>query len=326
MKRFFALPLLGVVALTVAIPSLAQQTPRVGFLYFGSRGSAMATGRYDAFVKGMREQGYVAGKNFTMEERFAGGNMDALAAAANELVRLRVEVIVATGNPAVQAARKATKEIPIVVTATADPVREGFAASLERPGSNITGLYTSAAELVTKQLELVRLQLPKLSRIALLTNPASTSHPRIVKNVEAWGAQNRVAVHSYPVTNQADIESAFAGMARERTQALLVCADTFFLQQATQISQLALKQRLPTIAWTKPFTQAGALMSYGQDSNDNFRLAAGYVDKLFKGAKAAELPFARTPKVSLTVNRTTFRALGLTVSKEIESRVDEVIE
>lgn len=274
----------------------------------------------------MRDLGYIQGKNYTLEERFSAGSTDALAAAAQELVGRRVKVLVTTGNPAVQAARKATSDIPIVVTATADPVREGFAASLERPGGNITGLYTSAAELVGKQLELLQLQLPKLSRLAVLMNPASTSHPRIVKNVEAWGVKNRIAVHAWPVRTEADIEAAFSGMGRERTQAVLVCADTFFLQQASQISGLGLKQKIPAVAWTRAFTAAGALMSYGQDSNDNFRLAAGYVDKLFKGAKAADLPFSRTPKVSLTVNKRTFRALGLTVSKEIESRVDEVIE
>ena len=180
----------------------------------------MTTGRYRAFLDGMREQGYVPGKNFTLEERFASGDANELASAAQALVQLKVDVIVATGNPAVQAARKATRDIPIVVTATADPVREGFAATLERPGGNITGLYTSAAELVEKQLELLRLQLPKLSRLAVFPNPASTSHLRILKNVEQWADKAHVSVQGLEISTTSDIERAFADLARARAQAL----------------------------------------------------------------------------------------------------------
>jgi putative ABC transport system substrate-binding protein len=320
---------LGLAAFARALPSIAQQasaTPRIGFLYFGSRESAIATGRYKSFLDGMHDQGYVAGRHFTLEERFAAGNTEALAAAARELVRLKVDVIVATGNPAVQAAQKATSDVPIVVTATGDPVREGFALSLVRPGRNITGLYSSSFELIGKQMELFQLLLPKLSRVAVLQSPANSNHPVMVKTAESFAAKSRIGVQVLQARTKDDIDRAFDDMARGRAQALLICADTFFLQQAPQISELAIKHRLPTLAWTREFTAAGGLMSYGQDANDNFRLAAGYVDKIFKGLKPSELPFSRSPKVSLTINRRTFRALGLTLSKELEARVDEVIE
>ncbi len=286
----------------------------------------MSSGRYTAFLNGMREQGYIAGRHFTLEERFAAGNVEALATAAQELVRLKVDVIVASGNPAVQAAQKVTADTPIVVAATSDPVRDGFAVSLEHPGRNITGLYTSSAELIDKRLELARLLLPKLSRLAVLSNPANSGHSASLKVVESFAAKARIGVQALQARTPDDINRAFDDIARERAQALFILADTFFLSQARQVSELALKHKLPTLAWTRAFAAAGGLMSYGQDSNDNFRLAAGYVDKILRGANPADLPFSRTPKVNLTVNRRTFRALGLAVPREIESRVDEVIE
>ena len=309
--------------------TFAQQqraTRHVGFLYFGSRESALATGRYKAFLDGMREQGYVAGRDFTLEERFAAGDTEALGAAAQDLVRLKVDLIVATGSQAVRAAQKATSDVPIVVTQTADPIGEGFAVSLVRPGRNITGLYSSTLEIVSKQIELFQLLLPKLSLMAVLANSGNGSHEATLKTVQSFAAQARINVQPQQARTQDDIDRAFNNMARQRTEALLVLPDTFFLSQAPQISELAIKRRLPTMGWTREFAAAGALMSYGQDAIHNFRLAAGYVDKIFRGAKPAELPFSRTPKVSLTINRRTFRALGLTLSREIESRVDEVIE
>lgn len=286
----------------------------------------MNTGRYQAFLDGMRERGYVAGHHFTLEERFADGSTDALATAAQDLVRLRVELIVATGSQSVQAARRATADVPIVVTATSDPIHEGFAQSLARPGRNITGLYTSAAELIEKQIELLRLLLPKLSRLAMLSNPANTGHPLMLGAAREAGAKYGIAVHPHEARTQSEVSRAFAALGHERAQALLICADTFFLQQAQRISALAIQQRLPTLAWTREFAEAGGLMTYGQSVNENFRLAAGYVDQIFGGGKPSEMPFSRSSKVVLTVNRKTFRALGLSLPRSIESRVDEVIE
>ena len=320
---------LGLAAFAQALPSFSQQgraTRRVGFLYFGSRQSAMATGRYKAFLDGMREQGYVAGRDFTLEERFAAGNTEALAAAARELVRLKVEVIVATGSQAVLAAQNATSYVPIVVTQVADPIAEGFAVSLVRPGRNITGTYSSSLEIVSKQIELFQLLLPNLSLMAVLGNPGNGSHAAALKAAESFAAQARIKVQSLQARTQDDIDGAFDSMSRQRSQALLVFADTFLLSQAPQISELALKHRLPIMGWTREFAAAGGLMSYGQDAIDNFRFAAGYVNKIFNGANPAELPFSRTPKISLTINRRTFRALGLTLPREIESRVNEVLE
>jgi putative ABC transport system substrate-binding protein len=320
---------LGLAAFAEALPSFSQQgraTRRVGFLYFGSRESAIVTGRYKAFLDGMREQGYVPGRDFILEERFAAGNTEALAVAASELVRLKVGVIVATGSPAVAAAQKATSYVPIVVTQTADPIGEGFAVSLVRPGRNITGMYSSTLEIVSKQIELFQLLLPKLSRVAVLENPANASHAATLKAAESFAAQARINIQLQRAQTRDDILRAFDDIARQRAQALLILPDTFLLSQAPQISELGVKHRLPIMGWTREFAAAGGLMSYGQDAIDNFRLAAGYVNKIFNGANPAELPFSRTPKVSLTINRRTFRALGLPVPREIESRVDEVIE
>ena len=312
-----------------ALRSFAQApsgNKRIGFLYWGSRQSAIASGRYKAFIDGMRVHGYVLGKNFTLEEHFAEGSADALAGAAKELAALKVDAIVATGNQAVEAAQKATGAIPIVCTAASDPVGQGFASSLARPGGNVTGLYTSTVELVGKQLEVLELLLPKLSRLAVLSNPGNSAHLLMLKSIQAFEAKSGVSGQTLRARTPADIELAFGTMARERAQAVVILADTFFLQQAPQISQLAVKHGLPTLSWTREFTEAGGLMSYGQDLNDNFRLAADYLDKIFKGAKAAELPFSRSPRIRLTLNRRTFKALGLALPRELEIRADEVIE
>jgi putative ABC transport system substrate-binding protein len=317
----------GFGALAEILPVSAQQKIKhIGFLYFGSRESAISTGRYRAFLQGMREQGYVEGKDFVIEGRFAEGRGERLPGQAAELVQLGVDVIVATGNPAIEAARHATSTLPIVTAISADPVGAGRATSLARPGGNITGLYISSDELVPKHMELMATVVPRLSRVAVLSNPVNPVHAGRVKTAQAILEKTGAYVSALQASTPADIDRAFSAMARDRAEALLVLGDSFFTQQVRQIAELALKYRLPSIYATHDYVDAGGLMSYAEDVTDNFRLAARYVDKIFKGAKPAELPFERSTRIYLMINRKTAKAIGLAIPRELLLRADKVIE
>jgi putative ABC transport system substrate-binding protein len=309
------------------IPAWAQQkSRRIGFLYYGSRESALQTGRYGAFLEGMRERGYAEGKDFVIEGRFADGKSERLPGQAAELARLKVDVIVATSNPAIDAAWRATNSIPIVATVMSDPVGQGLASSLARPGGTVTGLYISSDELVPKHLELMAAVVPKMSRVAVLSNPSNPVHAGRMKIVQAIGQKSGMKVSAASASTPEDIERAFSAMVRDRAGALLVLGDTFFVQQTRQIADLALKHRLPSIFASHDFVDAGGLMSYGENPTDNFRAAAGYVDKILKGAKPGDLPFERSTRIHLTINRRTAKAIGLTIPQELLLRADRVIE
>lgn len=322
-KLFVAL---GLGALAGAVPSWAQQKAgirRIGFLYFGSRQSAAE--RYDTFLQGMRGFGYVSGKNFTVEERYADGKIELTQTQAAELAGLKVDVIVATGNPAIHAARRATTTIPIVVTTSPDPVAEGFAASLARPGGNVTG-FLASSDLTPKHLELLMTAVPRLSRVAVLTNPINTAHPPQLKIIQAAAQKTGIRIVVVSASTPEDLDRGMATMTRERSQALLIMGDTFFVQQSRQLAEFALNHRIASIYTQREYTKAGGLMSYGQDLNENFRRAAGYLDKIFKGTKAGELPFERYTRTYMVINRKTAKALGITISQELLLRADEVIE
>lgn len=317
--------------LAVPFGALAQQRQgkvwRIGFFYFGSRQGALDTGRYGAFVQGMRELGYVEGKNITIESRFGDGTIDRLPDLAAELVRLKVDVIVATGTAVYYALRHTTTTIPIVVTVTAaDPVIEGLAASLARPGGNFTGLSDTAADLGPKQLELLMAVVPQLSRVGVLLNPNNVSHPVRMKLLMLAAQKVGVRVVPAEAGTVADIEPGFASLAQVRADAVIVFADTYFVQQFQQIAQASLKHRVPSIAWVHEYAQSGGLMSYGADLVDNFRRAATYVDKILKGAKPGELPFEQSARYSLAINLKTAKALGLTIPQSLLVRAEQVIE
>jgi putative ABC transport system substrate-binding protein len=320
---------LGAGVLAVPRGSLAQQqakVARIGFLYHGSRQSSLDTGRYQAFVQGMRELGYVEGTNFTVEARFADGKFERLPALASELVRLKMDVIVATGTPTYRALQHATTTIPVVITVTFDPVGDGFAASMARPGGNITGLSISAADLGSKLLELLKAAVPKLSRVAVLVNPENPAHPprviRIMSAAQKVGIQV-VLAEAGPVQ---EIEREFAMMAKERANAAIILADGFFLQESRPIAAQALKHRLPSISQLREYAEAGGLMSYGPNSVDNFRRAATYVDKILKGARPGDLPFEQPTRYQLVINHKTATALGLTIPQALLRQADEVIQ
>ena len=326
-RTFIASAATGLLAMPLA--AFAQQQDkiwRIGFFYFGTRQSSLDTGRYNAFVQGMRELGYVAGKNVIIETRFGDGKIDRLPSLAAELLRSNVDVIVATGSPTYSALRFATTSIPIVVTVATDPVIEGLAASLARPGGNFTGLTDTAADLGAKQLELLKATVPQLSRLGVLLNPDNVSHPTQMKRVMLPAQKIGVQVVLAEAGTVADIEPGFAALAQERANAVVLFGDTFFVQQLQQIAQAALKYRMPSIYLIHDYARAGGLMSYGADVVDNFRSAATYVDKILKGAKPSELPFEQPARYLLAINLKTAKALGLTIPQPLLLRADEVIQ
>ncbi len=321
---------LGTAALAPSLASFAQQPPtkvwRLGFFYFGSRKRAVESGRYDAFLRGMRELGYVEGKHFVLETRFADGKAEILPGLAADLLRSNVDLIVATGTPTYHALKKATTTIPIVITAGGDPVADGLAASLARPGGNITGLSNMGTDLTPKLLELLVIAAPKVSRVAVLLNPINGSHPARLKMIQGAAQIIRVNVLRVDGQTPGDIERAYATMTRERVQAVIILNDGFLLQQIPQIAALAIKHRLPSISATTEYPEAGGLMGYGSDIVDHFRRAATYVDKILKGARPAEMPIEEPTIFKLVINRKTATALGITLSQELLLRADRVIE
>jgi putative ABC transport system substrate-binding protein len=313
----------------MALPAVAQQREqvwRVGFFYFASRQSSLASGRYNAFVQGMRELGYVEGKNLVIEARFGDSDAERLPGLAAELVRSKVDVIVATGSPVYRALRQVNTTIPVVVTVTADPMIEGLAASLARPGGNFTGLSDTATVLGPKHLELLMSVAPRLTRIGVLLNPDNGSHQVQLQGVRLAAQKVGVRVVTSSAAAVADLESGFVSLAREHADALMMFGDTFFTQQLQQIAETAARRRMPSIYLPREYAQAGGLMSYGPDFVDNFRRAATYVDKILKGTKPGELSFQQPTKYLLAINLRTARALGLTVPQTLLLRADEVID
>jgi putative ABC transport system substrate-binding protein len=300
---------------------------RIGFLAPLSRSTPSHPDiYYDAFMQGMRELGYVEGRNLVIEWRFADGRFERLSGLAAELVRMNVDVIVTHSTPAIQALRRATSTVPIVFAVVFDPVGSGFAASLARPGGNITGLSVIDVDPSPKRLELLKTMLPALSRVAVLVNPGSSVHPAIVKSVQAAGQHAGMKVLPVDARTPEEIERGFATMSQERAEGVIIADDAFFRGRRQQIADLAAKNRMPAITPWREYVSAGGLMSYGQNIADSFRRAATYVDKILKGAKPGELPIEQPTRIHLAINRKTAKALGLTIPQELLLRADEVIE
>ena len=320
---------LGAGALVAPLRSFAQQQGKVwhvGFLYLGSRQSAMDTGRYSEFVQGMSEIGYVEGKNLVIEPRFADGNSELVSGFATQLVQLKLDAIVATGTSAYRALQKSTSSIPIVITVSADPVGEGFAASLARPGGNLTGLSSGNADIYPKHIELLKAAVPRLARIAVLVNPANTGHVSRLRILEIAAQKAGVTIIAAEGRTSDEIERSLSTMPRERAKALIVLGDTLFLQQVQQIAQLALKYRLPSTYITHEYAEAGGMMSYGQNVTENFRRAATYVDKIFKGAKPGSIPIEQPTRYEMVINIRTANALGIKFPQTIMVQATKVIE
>jgi len=301
-----------------------ENIPRIGYLEAVS--PSISAVRTEAFRQGLRELGYVEGKNIVTEYRYAEGKRDRLPALAAELVRLKVDVIVTAGASATRAAKKATSTIPIVMAQDSDPVGKGIVASLARPGGNITGLSTLAPEISGKQLELLKEIVPKLSRVAVLGTSTRPGNAQTLREVELAAGAFKVEVRYLDVLDPKKIETAFGAARKERADAVLVLAGRILISHRTQVVELAVKSRLPAIYPFPVYVEAGGLMSYGVRRSDLFRRAATYVDKILKGANPGELPIEQPTKFQLVINLKTAKALGLTIPPEVLYRADIVIK
>lgn len=298
---------------------------RIGFISGASREAVFGAGLATAFVQGMRQQGYVEGKDFLIEWRFANGSYDAFARLAAELVELKVDFIV-TGTPAaIPAIQQATRTIPIVMAYSTDPVGSGFIASLARPGGNTTGLASSLDQSAPKQMELIAAVVPGITRIGLVSNP---KNPQASALASAEVAARRIGLQLIAVqaTTPEELESAFSTMVKERAGAAMFMSDAFFNGERTRIAQLALSRRVPTMFAQRQYVADGGLMSYGQPLDDFFRRAALYVDKLIKGAVPRDLPVEQPTRFFLVLNLKTAKALGVDIPPSVLARADEVIE
>jgi putative ABC transport system substrate-binding protein len=303
----------------------AGKVYRVGILT--DKASDPAEARlWQAFRLGLRELGWIEGGNILIEFRGAEGNYARLPELAADLVRLKVDLIVARASTFVQPAKAATSSIPIVFLIHADPVGTGHVASLARPGGNITGLAVLMTDLAPKGLELLISAVPVAKRIAVLWSPDTPSHTPALKAVEEAARTLRVQLQPVGVRTAAELEGAFAAMARARAQAVLVLAGPIFFAERQRVAELAIKHRLPTMSTLKEVMEAGGLMSYGPNFEDLFRRGAIYVDKILKGSKPADLPVEQAAKFELVINLKTAKALGLTIPPSLLQRADQVIQ
>jgi putative ABC transport system substrate-binding protein len=281
---------------------------------------------YGGFTRGMRELGYIEGRDFTIEWRFAEGRTDLFPDLATELVRLNVDVIVLGTSAAVPAVQRATSTIPIVMGDSVDPVGRRYVASLAHPGGNITGLASSRDDTAAKQLELLAVAIPSLSRVGVAVNPDATSHARLLKIIEPAAQKTGVVLVPVEMRKLQDIASGFATLTDERVGAVLFPGDAFFFSQRKLIAELAIKTHLPTIFTQREYVDAGGLMLYGESLADFFRRAAFYVDKIFKGVKPADLPIQQPTRFFLVINLKTAKVLGLDIPPTLLALADEVIE
>jgi putative ABC transport system substrate-binding protein len=279
----------------------------------------------DAFRQGLRELGYVEGKNIVIEPRYAEGKFDQLPLLAAELVRLKVDVIVTSGPTATRPAKGATSTIPIVMTFDDDPVGSGFVASLARPGGNITGLSTLSPEVSGKQLELLKEIVPRLARVAVIGTSTRQGTAQNLQQLEPAAGTIGVKLQYLDIENPKAIESAFRAATKERADAVLVLQSPVFNPQRAQMADLALKNRLPATYPRREFVEDGGLMSYGVNFLDLDRRAATYIDKILKGAKPADLPVEQPTKFELVINLKTAKQIGLTIPPNVLARADRVI-
>jgi putative ABC transport system substrate-binding protein len=313
----------------VPLISFAQQQGkiwRVGFLSQRARPNSLDADIFGSFPRGMRELGYVEGKNFVIEWRFADGDVGRLPSLAAELVRLKVDVIVTSSTPATKVLQKATTSIPIVMGSIGDPVGSGFIANLARPAGNITGLTSLTNDLSPKLLSLLLEIVPKLSRVAVLSNSANPFHAAVLENVQAAGRKAGVTILSMEARTMQEIEDAFPAITKERAGAVILAQDTLFTQQRRQIAELSTKHRVPFIAAMREYVEAGVLMSYGPNFADIYRRTAIYVDKIFKGAKPAELPVEQPTEFELFINSKTAKALGLEIPPSLLLQANVIIQ
>jgi putative ABC transport system substrate-binding protein len=328
MKKKITVFAFSAVLFALSVSAQAQQAmkvPRIGFLSAASPSAISA--RIEAFRQGLRELGYVEGKNIIIEWRSAEGKLDRLSEITAELVRLKVDVIVTGGPIPTRAAKEATVTIPIVMAFDIDPVGLGFIASLARPGGNITGLSTLAPEISGKQLELLKEIVPKLSRVAVFGTSTFPGNAQALKETERAAGALAVQLQYLDLRGSKDFEAAFRGATKGRADGILMLVWGVALDpHRKQLVELAAKSRLPAIYADREHVEAGGLMSYGVSITDSFRRAATYVDKILKGRKAADLPVEQPKKFEFIINLKAAKQIGLTIPPNVLARADRVIK
>ena len=302
-----------------------ERTWRVGFLSPRSRPPTLDADYYGAFPRRMRELGYVEGRNLAILWRFADGHYERLPGLAADLVRERVDVMLALGPPGALAAQRATTTIPIVFVVSNDPVAAGLVQSLARPGGNVTGLFNLGGDLVAKHLEMLRRIQPRLTRVGLLVNPSNPAHAAIQASAEAAARQAALELVAVPARTAPEIAGAFATMTAQRAEAVVIVLDPLFIQQVPEIARLSARHALASIFPNREYAEAGGLVSYGWNQEDIYRRAAGYVDRILKGASPATLPVEQPTKLELVVNAKTAQALKLALPPSLLASVDSVI-
>jgi len=318
---------LALLALGAPLRLMAQPSGtvfRIGFLGGGSPSTSRSN--VEGFRQGMRDLGYVEGRNYILDFRWGEGRNDRLAELAAELAHANVNVIVTAGEPAIRAAKQATTTIPIVMGSVGDPVGAGFAASLARPGGNITGVSNLAAEMSGKWLQLLREADPRLSYVAVLWNPTNPTHHAFWKDAQTAARAMGIKVLGVEFSSPDEFESGFSAMALGRVDGLLVLPDPVTGSNRVKLAELMARNRLPGIALFRESAEAGFLLSYGVSAFDNHRRAAAYVDKILKGANPADLSIEQGTKFELVINLKTAKALGLTIPQSLLGRADDVIQ
>ncbi|HTY80172.1 MAG TPA: ABC transporter substrate-binding protein [Candidatus Bathyarchaeia archaeon] len=318
--------LLAILFLPMTVEAQPQgKVVRIGLLDVGASNPS-SEARWKALRDRLRELGYVEGQHVSFEQRWGNGQMDRVPGLAAELVNLKVDIIVTAGGEAALASKQVSSAIPIVTATCPDPVRLGLVTSLARPGGNVTGVISLNADLAGKRLELLKQLTPRATRVAILRDPDNRSSEFSVLDAERVAKSLAVVVQSVDVKGPKEFDAAFQTMKRARAEAVILGVNTPFIAHRQRIAELAVSQRLPMMAPTKEYAEAGALVSYGTDYPEQFRRAAAYVDKILKGAKPADLPIEQPTKFELVVNLKTAKAIGLTVPQSVLGRADEVIQ
>jgi putative ABC transport system substrate-binding protein len=322
-RRHFIAAIIGLVGAR-SPPAWAQQSPLIGVL--DATSAVAVKGNHDAFRDGLRQLGYVEGRNIRLEYRFADGVLNRLPGLAEELVRLNPKVVVSAPLPSNLAMKRATSTIPIVMATGADPVGFGLVQSLSRPGGNITGLTNFAEELASKQLDVIRELLPGATRVGVLVNVTNQLHVPQWEETQAAAAKASLTIVRFDFRAAEDLERAFTDFAEQKVEAVLVPPDATFNASRARIIELAAKTRLPAIYFNRLFAESGGLLSYGPNISENYRRAAVFVDKILKGANPADLPIERPTKIELTINLKTAKEIGFSIPPVLIGRADEVIE
>jgi len=299
---------------------------RIGILSGIARPDSIEKSTWGGFLQGMRELGYVQGRDFVVEYRFADGKYDLFHKLKSELIENRSDVIVVGASSGISTVQKATTTIPIVMSYSIDPVGSGLVTSLNHPGGNTTGLASAQEDIVSKHVELAVSAVPGLTRLGILTNPNAQNHLPMLESASVAAKKAALVLTRVGARTLQEIEDAFGTMLNQRVEAAVFLPDSFFNSTRHKIAELAIKARLPSIFAQRDYVDAGGLMSYGESFHEFFRRAAGFVDKIFKGAKPADLPVEQPTRFFLVLNLKTAKSLGLTVPATLLARADEVIE